>query len=175
MATAHRTLNVGAALPRFEDERFVKGEAQYVGDLKMPAMLHASFVRSMTAHARIVSIDASGALALDGVHAVLTGEDATELDDFPLIVRTGEEITGEIHPVFPRETVRYVGQPIALVIADTPELAADAAELVWVDAGRAAARRHAGRPALAADERRCRQRRSRAPTGSFVRTSLRRA
>jgi carbon-monoxide dehydrogenase large subunit len=133
MATAHRTLNVGAPLARFEDERFVKGEAQYVGDLRVPAMLHASFVRSMVAHARIVSIDASGALALEGVHAVLTGEDTAELDDFPLIVRTGEEITGEMHPVLPLETVRYVGQPIAVVVADTPELAADAAELVWVE------------------------------------------
>jgi carbon-monoxide dehydrogenase large subunit len=133
MATVHRQLNVGAPLARFEDERFVKGEAQYVDDLKAPGMLHAAFVRSMAAHARIVSIDASGALALEGVHAVLTGEDTTELDEFPLIVRTGEEITGEIHPVLPLDTVRYVGQPVALVVADTAALAADAAELVWVE------------------------------------------
>jgi carbon-monoxide dehydrogenase large subunit len=133
MATVHRTLNVGAPLARFEDERFVKGEAQYVDDLKVPGMLHAAFVRSMTAHARIVSIDAAGALALDGVHLVLTAEDTTELDDFPLIVRTGEEITGQIHPVLARGEVRYVGQPIALVAAETAALAADAAELIWVE------------------------------------------
>jgi carbon-monoxide dehydrogenase large subunit len=133
MATVHRTLNVGAPLARREDERFVKGEAEYVDDLKVPGMLHAAFVRSMTAHARIVSIDAAGALELDGVHLLLTAEDTTELDDFPLMVRTGEEITGEIHPVLARGEVRYVGQPIAVVIADTPELAADAAELVWVE------------------------------------------
>jgi carbon-monoxide dehydrogenase large subunit len=130
---AERSGAVGAAIPRFEDERFVKGEAQYVGDLKVPGMLHAAFVRSMAAHARVVSVDASGALALDGVHAVLTGDDTTELDDFPLIVRNEEEIVREMHPVLARGEVRYVGQPVALVVADTAELATDAAELVWVE------------------------------------------
>ena len=120
-------------MARFEDERFVKGEAQYVGDLRVPGMLHAAFVRSMSAHARIVSIDASAALALDGVHAVLTAADTEELDDFPLVVRNDEEIEREMHPVLARDTVRYVGQPVALVVAETAELAADAAELVWVE------------------------------------------
>ena len=133
MGTLARPLSVGTPLARFEDERFVKGEAQYVGDLKVPGMLHAAFVRSMSAHARIVSIDASGALALDAVHAVLTSADTTELDDFPLIVRNGEEIDRQMHPVLARDTVRYVGQPIALVVAETAQLAADAAELVWVE------------------------------------------
>jgi aerobic carbon-monoxide dehydrogenase large subunit len=133
MATVHRPLNVGAPLARFEDERFVKGEAQYVGDLKVPGMLHAAFVRSMSAHARIVSVDASGALALAGVHVVLTAADTEELDEFPLIVRNDEEIVRDMHPVLARDEVRYVGQPVALVVAETAELAADAAELVWVE------------------------------------------
>jgi aerobic carbon-monoxide dehydrogenase large subunit len=133
VGTATRPLSVGAPLARFEDERFVKGEAQYVGDLKLPGMLHAAFVRSLSAHARIVSIDASATLALDGVHAVLTAEETRELDDFPLVVRNDEEIEREMHPVLARDTVRYVGQPVALVVAETAELAADAAELVWVE------------------------------------------
>ena len=133
MGTVARPLSVGAPLARFEDERFVKGAARYVGDLKVPGMLHAVFVRSMSAHARIVSIDASGALALDGVHAVLTAADTTELDDFPLILRTGEEVLREMHPVLARDEVRYVGQPVALVVAETAELAADAGELVWIE------------------------------------------
>jgi carbon-monoxide dehydrogenase large subunit len=133
MGTVHRTLSVGAPLARFEDERFVKGEAQYVGDLKVPGMLHAAVVRSLAAHARIVSVDAGGALALDGVHAVLTADDTAELDDFPLIVRNDEEIVRAMHPVLARDEVRYVGQPVALVVAETAELAADAAELVWVE------------------------------------------
>jgi carbon-monoxide dehydrogenase large subunit len=133
MGTVHRTLSVGAPLARLEDERFLRGEAQYVGDLRVPGMLHAAFVRSIAAHARVVAIDASGALALTGVHAVLTGDDTAELDDFPLVVRTGEEVVREMHPVLARGEVRYVGQPVALVVAETPELAADAAELVAVE------------------------------------------
>jgi aerobic carbon-monoxide dehydrogenase large subunit len=132
MATVHRTLNVGAPLARFEDERFVKGEARYVGDLKRPGMLHAAFVRSYAAHARITAVHVDGALALDGVHAVYTGIDTADLDDFPLIVRNDEEIVREMHPVLAGDEVRYVGQPIALVVADSAELAADAAELVIV-------------------------------------------
>jgi carbon-monoxide dehydrogenase large subunit len=133
VGTVHRTLTVGAPLARFEDERFLKGEAQYVGDLKRPGMLHAAFVRSITAHARIAAVDASAALALDGVHAVYTAPDVAELDDFPLIVRSEEQVVRELHPVLARDEVRYVGQPIAVVVADTAELAADATELVWVE------------------------------------------
>ena len=133
MATVARGLNVGAPLARFEDERFVKGEAQYVGDLKRPGMLHAAFVRSIAAHARIASIDASAALALEGVHAVYTAEDVTGLGAFPVVARAGEDLVRETHPVLAAGEVRYVGQPVALVVADTAELAADAAELVWVE------------------------------------------
>jgi carbon-monoxide dehydrogenase large subunit len=125
---------VGAPVRRHEDERFVKGEARYVDDMRVPGMLHAAFVRSLYAHARIVSIDASAAVALPGVRAVLTAADTEELDDFPLILRTGEEVVRVMHPVLARDRVRYVGQPVALVVAVTAELAADAAELVWVEA-----------------------------------------
>ncbi|HEY3541286.1 MAG TPA: xanthine dehydrogenase family protein molybdopterin-binding subunit [Gaiellaceae bacterium] len=118
---------------RYEDARFVRGEARYVGDLKLDGMLHAAFVRSPYPHARLASIDASGALARDGVHAVLTAADARDLGEFPLSVRSGEEVERVMHPALASGEVRYVGQPIALVVAESAELAADAAELVWAE------------------------------------------
>jgi carbon-monoxide dehydrogenase large subunit len=125
---------VGRHLARLEDERFVKGEAAYVGDLKLPRMLHAAFVRSPYAHGRIVAIDANAASRMRGVHAVLTAVDVEGLvDPFPLVARDGAQVVPVMHPVFAAERVRYVGQPVAVVIADTAELAADAAEAVVVD------------------------------------------
>jgi carbon-monoxide dehydrogenase large subunit len=125
---------VGRHLTRGEDERFVRGEAVYVDDMKLPEMVHAAFVRSFYAHGRIVSIDTSAARALRGVHAVFTAADLDELvDPFPIVARDGATIVPVMHPVLASDRVRYVGQPVALVIADTPELAADAVELVGVD------------------------------------------
>jgi aerobic carbon-monoxide dehydrogenase large subunit len=125
---------VGRRLARAEDERFVKGEAAYVGDLKLPRMLHAAFVRSLYAHGRIIAIDANVASRMRGVHAVLTAVDVEGLvDPFPFVASDAAEIVPVMHPVFAAERVRYVGQPVAVVIADTAELAADAAEAVVVD------------------------------------------
>jgi carbon-monoxide dehydrogenase large subunit len=124
---------VGRPLTRAEDERFVKGEAVYVGDMKLPEMLHAAFVRSLYAHGRIVGIDTDAARAMPGVHAVFTAADVEGLvDPFPMLMRGGE-VVPVMHPVLASDRVRYVGQPVALVIADTPELAADAAEYVFVE------------------------------------------
>jgi carbon-monoxide dehydrogenase large subunit len=124
---------VGRALPRAEDERFVTGAARYVGDLKLPDMLHAAFVRSIHAHGRIIAIDTDAARGLPGVHAILVAADADGLDEFPLVVRSGEDVVRVMHPIFARDRVRYVGQPVALVVADTAEHAADAAEYVLVE------------------------------------------
>jgi carbon-monoxide dehydrogenase large subunit len=125
---------VGQALARAEDARFVKGEAVYVGDMKLPRMLCGAFVRSLHAHGRIVEIETSAARASKGVRAVLTATDIEGLvDPFPIAARAGAEIVPVMHPVLAAGRVRYVGQPVALVIADTPELAADAAEHVVLD------------------------------------------
>jgi carbon-monoxide dehydrogenase large subunit len=125
---------VGRALPRAEDERFVKGEAKYAGDLKLPDMLHAAFVRSMYAHGRIVSVDTDAARVMPGVYAVLTAADVDGLvDPFPIVAGEGAEIVPVMHPVLAADRVRYVGQPVALVVAETAELAEDAAEYVLVD------------------------------------------
>jgi aerobic carbon-monoxide dehydrogenase large subunit len=124
---------IGAALARVEDERFLKGEARYVGDLKLPDMLHAAFVRSVFAHGRLGGIDAQAAKSAAGVRAVLTGADLEGLTDpFPLLGRD-VDLVPVLHPVLARGCVRYVGEPVALVIADTAEQAADAAELVSVE------------------------------------------
>jgi carbon-monoxide dehydrogenase large subunit len=124
---------IGEALARFEDERFLKGEARYVGDMKLPDMLHAAFVRSMYAHGRLRGIEAEAAKSAPGVRLVLTGDDLEgETDPFPVFGRDAD-LVPVLHPVLARDRVRYVGEPVALVLADTAEQAADAAEWVMVE------------------------------------------
>jgi carbon-monoxide dehydrogenase large subunit len=125
---------IGEALVRAEDGRFLRGEASFVDDLKPEGLLHAAFVRSIHAHGRLVGVDASAAAAAPGVRAVLTAADLEGLTDpFPIVARDGAELAPVAHPILAHGRVRYVGQPIALVVADTASRAADAAELVAVD------------------------------------------
>jgi carbon-monoxide dehydrogenase large subunit len=125
---------IGRALPRAEDQRFLTGAARYVGDLKLPGMLHAAFVRSVHAHGILGAVETESALAAHGVHAVLTATDIDGLiEPFPLAVREDAELVAAAHPILARGRVRYVGEPVALVVADTAELAAEAAELVAVE------------------------------------------
>jgi carbon-monoxide dehydrogenase large subunit len=125
---------LGEPLARLEDERFLKGEARYVGDLRLPDALHAAFVRSPYAHARLLGVDAGRARTAAGVHDVLTADEVNGLvGAFPLVGREGAELVPVPHPVLAHGRVRYVGEPIALVVADSPERAADAAELVALD------------------------------------------
>src|SRR5919202_4868714 len=126
---------IGRPLPRYEDVRFTTGTARYVDDVVLPDMLYAAFARSLYAHARIVAVHADDAAAAPGVHLVLTGADvAGRVGDFP-IMRAGDdvEIVEVTHPVLAHDRVRYVGQPVAVVVAETREAAADAAELVWLE------------------------------------------
>jgi carbon-monoxide dehydrogenase large subunit len=124
---------IGKPLMRAEDDRFLRGEARYVGDIKLPNTLHAAFVRSLYAHGQLRGIETTAARAAPGVHAVLTAadlEDAT--DPFPIVGR-GADLVPVAHPLLARGRVRYVGEPVALVVADTPEQAVDAAEQVEVE------------------------------------------
>ena len=124
---------IGEALARVEDERFLKGEARYVGDMKLPDMLHAAFVRSAYAHGSLRGIDTEAAKSAPGVRAVITGADIEgQTDPFPVFGRDAE-LVPVMHPVLARDRVRYVGEPVALVVADTAEQAADAAERVTVE------------------------------------------
>jgi CO/xanthine dehydrogenase Mo-binding subunit len=113
---------VGARRPRIDAELKLTGAAEYAGDAEFARMLHGRPVTSPYAHARIVAIDASAALALPGVRAVLRASDLP-------IVGTGGRAA---EPLAAREVV-FAGQPVALVVAESEAVAADAAELVVVD------------------------------------------
>jgi aerobic carbon-monoxide dehydrogenase large subunit len=123
---------VGRPLPRREDVRFLRGEATYLDDVELPGLAEAAFVRSPYAHARLGTIDVEAALALPGVLAVLTG---AELDAETLPVGGIEDgvVADAGHPVLARGKVRYAGEAVALVVAESRALAEDAAELVDVD------------------------------------------
>jgi carbon-monoxide dehydrogenase large subunit len=118
-------------LLRREDARLLRGTGHFVDDVDRPGQLHVRIVRAATAHARIEAIGTDEAAALPGVHAVVTAADLGDLAPIP--VRLGP-VEGERHlqPVLAREAVRYVGEPVAAVVADDPYLAEDAAELVRV-------------------------------------------
>jgi carbon-monoxide dehydrogenase large subunit len=113
---------------RKEDPRFIRGQGQFVDDVKLPGMLHGAILRSPVAHARIVSIDASAALQHPKVHAVITGRD---LEDRGVAwMRT---ISADTQAVLATDKVRFQGQEVAFVVADDGYSARDALELIDVD------------------------------------------
>jgi aerobic carbon-monoxide dehydrogenase large subunit len=124
---------VGKAIRRVNDRRLVTGYGQFVDDVHLPGTVHAAFVRSPYAHARINGIDASKALDREGVVSVYTGRDLPHLMQ-PLVSSPGlpPERTLERYPITP-DKARFAGDAVALVIADDPYTARDAAELVEVD------------------------------------------
>ena len=128
-----RNTFVGAAVERVEDLRFLRGRGEYVGDLVRPGMLHAAIVRSPIAHGRIRSVDVAPALALPGVRSVLTAADIGR--PVPLIPfrRPNPTIVPFAQPVIADTLVRYVGEPIAIVLANSAELAEDALAAVVVE------------------------------------------
>jgi CO/xanthine dehydrogenase Mo-binding subunit len=117
------TGRVGASITRVDAKSKVTGEALYTIDHVLPGMLHGHVVRSDRAHAEIVSIDATEALQMPGVAAVVTAEDLAGL------FRWYGHIVAD-HPILAVERVRFFGEPVALVVADTPYEAADAADAV---------------------------------------------
>lgn len=123
----------GASIKRREDPRLITGRGTYVDDIKLVGMLHMALVRSPYAHANIKAIDASAAVAADGVAAVFTGEDlAEQLGSLPCgwVVPDTVEVP---HPPLALGKVRCVGDAVAAVVADSAAAAADAAALVDVD------------------------------------------
>lgn len=121
---------IGRSVTRLEDGPLIRGTARFVADLDFPHQLHARIVRSVYAHGRIQAIDVEEALASPGVVAVWT---AADLEDVPPIPFRATAIQGLLpykQPVLARDVVRYVGEPVAIVIADDPYRAEDAAELV---------------------------------------------
>ncbi|MBQ12030.1 MAG: carbon monoxide dehydrogenase [Planctomyces sp.] len=126
---------VGQPLKRFEDRRLMTGGGSYLDDMTMPDMVHAIFVRSTHANANIRSIDVAAARDMPGVVAVITGEEiAAAVDDIPhreVAEMEGVKIPG--HPALARDKVCYVGQPVALIIAEDHYTAADALDLIQID------------------------------------------
>jgi carbon-monoxide dehydrogenase large subunit len=123
---------VGRRMPRREDAELLTGRGRFIGDLHRPGMLHAAFLRSPFAHAAIASIDTEAALAVPGVHAVLTGADLPEdLGPQPNTHLFGERETP--YYALARERVRYAGEPVALVVAESPYIAEDARDEILVD------------------------------------------
>jgi len=120
---------LGNAVPRVEDPALLTGRGRYVDDLPIEGALHAYFVRSPIAHGRITGIETTEALAMPGVVAVFTGADLG-LEPYFVFFRIHPECA---RPPLTQDKVRFVGDPVAVVIADTRTQAQDAAELVVVD------------------------------------------
>ncbi|MBS1887641.1 MAG: xanthine dehydrogenase family protein [Actinobacteria bacterium] len=135
---------IGVSVPRIEDERLLRGEGRFVDDLRLAGALEVAFLRSPHAHARIGAIDAAAALALPGVVAVIDGrETAAALEPMvfdiakivPEAVREATAPAVRVHPMpaLPTERVTYVGQPVAMVVAESRYLAEDAVDLLAVE------------------------------------------
>jgi carbon-monoxide dehydrogenase large subunit len=132
---------IGASVRRKEDHRFITGSGRYTDDINRPGQAHAYFLRSPHAHATIKRIDASKALAMPGVLAVLTGDDLAADKIGGLICgwmihnKDGSPMRAGGHPALAQGKVRYVGDHVAVIIADTLAQARDASEAVVVDYG----------------------------------------
>ncbi|WP_329124715.1 xanthine dehydrogenase family protein molybdopterin-binding subunit [Streptomyces sp. NBC_01353] len=133
---------IGRSVPRVEDDRLLRGNGRYVDDIALPGAVEAAFLRSPHAHARIASVDVTAALAAPGVVAVWTGDDVADL---PAMLNKEElrtppglaELLDPLvrmtpMPLLARDKVLYVGQPVAVVLAENRYLAEDALELVEV-------------------------------------------
>ena len=124
---------IGEPHPRLGAGRFVTGRGRYVEDVSVPAMLHAAVLRSPHAHARVVRIDAKRAREAAGVRAILTAADVPPTAIIPNRVPAPAGTDRYLQPAIARDVVRYVGEPVALVVADDPYLAWDALELIDVE------------------------------------------
>src|SRR6478609_7911725 len=142
--------SIGQSVRRREDPRLLMGRGRFYDDLKLAGEVHAAILRSPHAHADIKSIDARSALQMPGVHAVLTGKDyeADGLGTMPSMApykqRDGKPMYLPYRPAIAVDRVRHVGYPVAVIVADTLDLARDAAERVVVD--------YAPRPAVVSAE-----------------------
>ncbi len=125
---------VGQAIRRKEDPRLITGRATYVDDITLTGQLWAAWVRSPEAHAKIISIDTSGAKARDGVWAVYTGEDLDMEAGLPMAwVPPGVEVNTPDHWVLAKGEVKHVGDPVAMVVGSNRYAVVDAAEEVIVE------------------------------------------
>ena len=135
---------IGKPIRRFEDSRLLRGEGQYIADLHIDGITHMAVVRAIYPHARILGIDTDDAASLSGVLGVWTGSDTAACGlgglpwerrpfNVPTDLPKGDPAIGQPQPVLARDLVQYLGQPVAVVVAETREQALDSAEAVIVD------------------------------------------
>lgn len=124
---------IGSPVERIEDLRFLRGRGEYVGDLVRPGMLHAAILRSPLAHGRIRSIEIGPALALAGVRAVITAAEIGTSPLIPLRLQTSPATEPFRQPAIAADRLRYAGEPIAVVLADSAALAEDGVEAILLD------------------------------------------
>jgi carbon-monoxide dehydrogenase large subunit len=133
------TSYIGKAVKRVEDKRFLTGKGRYTDDIVLPGMLHAYIIRSPYAHAKIVSIDTAEAEAMDGVVKIYTGKDIAEsgIGGIPcgwqVNFKNGDTMKEPPHPLLVADKALYMGDGVAVVIAESKEIARDAAEVVDVE------------------------------------------
>jgi len=127
---------IGQSVKRVEDKRFITGQGRYTDDIVLPRMVHAYILRSPYAHARIKSIDTSEALAMKGVVAIYTGKDFENINGVPcgwqVNFKDGTTMREPKHPLLVLDKVKHAGDGVAMVVAETKEIAADAAEAIDV-------------------------------------------
>ncbi|GAB4465431.1 MAG: xanthine dehydrogenase family protein molybdopterin-binding subunit [Thermoflexibacter sp.] len=130
---------IGQAVKRVEDKRFITGKGKYTDDIVLPNMTYAYIIRSPYAHAKILKLDTSQALAMEGVVAIFTGEDIAKsgVNGVPcgwqVNFNTGETMKEPPHPLLVKDKVLHVGDSVAIVIAESRALAKDAAEMVEIE------------------------------------------
>src|SRR5689334_10349381 len=127
-AQATETPQVGRSVPRLESWLKVTGRAEYVHNLRLPGMLYGKIFRSSVAHGRIKRIDTSAAQALAGVYKVITSREVREIVPEPYYGPAFHD-----QPILAVDKVRYVGEPVAVVLAADPHIAEEAADLITVE------------------------------------------
>src|SRR5579863_682018 len=128
---------IGKSVKRVEDKRFITGRGNYTDDIILPHQTYACFVRSPYGHAKIVSIDAEVAKKMPGVLAIFTGSDLADINGVPcgwqVNFKNGDTMKEPKHPLLALNKIRYAGEAVAIVIAESKAEAADAAQAVYVE------------------------------------------
>ena len=130
----HRRQFIGQRVKRKEDPRFLRGEGNYVDDIRLHGMAHAALLRSPHAHARIRAVHTREALRIPGVLSVITFQDISHLaKPIPTRLASHPSFVSYLQYPLAKEKVRYVGEPVAVVVADSRYVAEDALEAIQAD------------------------------------------
>ncbi|MBB3839801.1 carbon-monoxide dehydrogenase large subunit [Runella defluvii] len=127
---------IGKSVKRIEDKRFITGKGRYTDDINLPGMTHAYILRSPYAHARIKSIDTSAAAAMEGVVTIMTGDEVGHYGvpcGWQVNFKNGDIMKEPPHPLLVKDKVRHVGDAVVMVVAESREIAQDAAEAIIID------------------------------------------